>query len=120
MIDRLDDPHKHYKIGLEDFRNIAKRKAYLEAYRDMLNHTDTDHAPWHVIATNDKQQARLEGLRIVAKQVGKGIDIEPLPLDPAIAEAAHELWGWAPGEPHHGAFEHDKDKKKRKKNGHKK
>ena len=36
MIERLDDPHKHYKIGLEDFRNIAKRKQYLEAYDDML------------------------------------------------------------------------------------
>ena len=33
MIDRLSKPHKHYKIGLEDFRNIAKRKEYLEAYR---------------------------------------------------------------------------------------
>lgn len=120
MIDRLNDPHKHYKIGLEDFRNIAKRKAYLEAYRDMLNHTDTDHAPWHVIATNDKQQARLEGLRIIAKQVGKGVDIEPLPLDPAIAEAAHKLWGWTPGEPHQGPLKHGEDKKNRKKNGRKK
>ena len=45
MIDRLDDPHKHYKIGLEDFRNIAKRQAYLEAYDDMLERTDTEHAP---------------------------------------------------------------------------
>ena len=36
MIDRLSKPHKHYKIGLEDFRNIAKRKEYLEAYDDML------------------------------------------------------------------------------------
>ena len=60
----------------------------------MLNHTDTDHAPWHVIATNDKQQARLEGLRPSPSRKNKGIDIEPLPLDPAIAEAAHELWGW--------------------------
>ena len=33
MIDRLSKPHKHYKIGLEDFRNIAKRKEYLEAYQ---------------------------------------------------------------------------------------
>jgi polyphosphate kinase 2 (PPK2 family) len=115
MIDRLNDPHKHYKIGLEDFRNIAKRQAYLEAYRDMLNRTDTDHAPWHVIASDNKQWARLEGLRIVAKQVGKGVDIEPLPLDPAIAGAARELWGWTPGEPLHG-----KGKKKHGKSGHKK
>ncbi|TAJ25046.1 MAG: hypothetical protein EPO67_22020, partial [Reyranella sp.] len=48
MIDRLSKPHKHYKIGLEDFRNIAKRKEYIEAYDDMLERTDTEHAPWHV------------------------------------------------------------------------
>ncbi|MFO1160963.1 MAG: polyphosphate kinase [Reyranellaceae bacterium] len=115
MIDRLNDPHKHYKIGLEDFRNIAKRKEYLEAYRDMLNRTDTDHAPWHVIATDDKQRARLSGLQIIAKQVGNGVDIEPLPLDPEIVKAAREMWGWSPGAPLHG-----KGKKKRKKDGHKK
>lgn len=112
MLDRLNSPHKHYKIGLEDFRNIARRKAYLEAYQDMLDRTDTDHAPWHVIATNDKQLARLEGLRIVVKHVGKGIDIAPLPLDPAIAEAAYELWGWKPGDSPSG-----EGKKNHKKNG---
>ena len=50
-------PHKRYKVGLEDFRNIAKRKQYLEAYDDMLEQTDTDHAPWHVIASR-RQAAR--------------------------------------------------------------
>ena len=61
MIERLEKPHKHYKIGLEDFRNIAKRKQYLEAYDDMLERTDTDYAPWHVIATDNKGHARLDG-----------------------------------------------------------
>jgi polyphosphate kinase 2 (PPK2 family) len=98
MIARLDDPHKHYKIGLEDFRNIAKRKAYIEAYDDMLEHTDTEWAPWHVIATDNKMHARLKGLEIIEKIVGKGIDNLEQPLDPKIAEAAHKLWGWKPGE----------------------
>lgn len=97
MIERLEDPHKHYKIGLEDFRNIGKRKEYLEAYDDMLERTDTEHAPWHVIATDHKAHARLEGLRIVADHISKGVDIAPQPLDPKIVEAAHKLWGWKPG-----------------------
>ncbi|MFZ5781768.1 MAG: polyphosphate kinase 2 family protein [Pseudomonadota bacterium] len=96
MIERLDSPHKHYKIGLEDFRNIAKRKQYLEAYDDMLERTDTEHAPWHVIATDDKLHARLRGLRIIADTVGAGIDVERQTLDPAIARAAFDLWGWTP------------------------
>ena len=96
MIDRLEDPHKHYKIGLEDFRNIARRADYVEAYGDMLERTDTAHAPWHVVASDNKQQARLQGLRIIADQVGQGLDATPPPLDPRIVEAAFKLWGWTP------------------------
>ena len=96
MIDRLNKPHKHYKIGLEDFRNIAKRKEYLEAYDDMLERTDTDDAPWHVVASDNKLHARLTGLRIVADEIGKGVEITQPPLDPKIVEAAFKLWGWKP------------------------
>lgn len=98
MMARLDDPHKHYKIGLEDFRNIAKRKEYIEAYGDMLERTDTDCAPWHVIASNNKMRARLRGLKIVDDIVGKGLNDLQQPLDPKIADAANKLWGWKPGE----------------------
>lgn len=97
MIERLQKPHKRYKVGLEDFRNIAKRKEYLEAYDDMLEKTDTDHAPWHVIASDDKKTARLAGLKCVVDTIGKGVKIEPNELDPRIAAAASELWGWKPG-----------------------
>jgi polyphosphate kinase 2 (PPK2 family) len=96
MIERLEDPHKHYKIGLEDFRNIAKRPQYIEAYDDMLERTDTTHAPWHLIATDHKLLARLRALEIVAQQVGQGIELEEPTLDSAIAEAAFKLWGWRP------------------------
>lgn len=96
MIERLEKPHKHYKVGLEDFRNIAKREKYLEAYDDMLERTDTDHAPWHVIASDDKLHARLKGLHIVAEELGKRTAVTEQKLDPKIARAAFELWGWKP------------------------
>jgi len=63
----------------------------------VLELTDTDHAPWHVIASDNKMRARLKGLKIVEDIVGKGIDDLAQPLDPKIAKAAHELWGWKPG-----------------------
>jgi polyphosphate kinase 2 (PPK2 family) len=109
MIERLEKPHKRYKVGLEDFRNIAKRQAYVEAYHDMLKRTDTDYAPWHVIASDNKMHARLAGLRIVADEAGKGVKHSEQKLDPRIAEAAHKLWGWKLD-----------DGKQGKKNGHKK
>lgn len=97
MIERLEKPHKHYKVGLEDFRNIAKRKQYLEAYDDMLERTDTDYAPWHVIASDNKLHARLKGLEIIAEEAGKGApQVTEQKLDPGIAEAAFRLWGWKP------------------------
>ncbi|HYD06034.1 MAG TPA: polyphosphate kinase, partial [Reyranella sp.] len=96
MIKRLEDPHKHYKVGVEDFRNIAKRKRYIEAYDDMLERTDTEYAPWHVIAHDDKRRARLEGLRIVTDILGKGVKTTPRELEPAVAEGAYKLWGWKP------------------------
>lgn len=94
MIDRLTKPHKRHKVGLEDFRNIAKRKEYLEAYDDMLEKTDTKNAPWHVIASDSKEHARLEGLKIVVEELGRGVELGSRDLDPAVAEAAYKMWGW--------------------------
>jgi polyphosphate kinase 2 (PPK2 family) len=96
MIRRLEKPHKRYKVALEDFRNIAKRKQYLEAYKDMLDKTDTEHAPWHVIASDDKRHARLAGLKIIADELGRGVKISEQQLDPEVARAAYQLWGWKP------------------------
>ena len=64
----------------------------------MLECTDTEWAPWHVIATDNKMRARLQGLKIVENIVGKGVDGLEQPLDARIAEAANKLWGWKPGE----------------------
>ncbi len=94
MIDRLKKPHKRYKIGLEDFRNIAKRKQYLEAYGDMLAKTDTEYAPWNVIASDVKEVTRLSALEIIVNTIGHGRKIDEHELDPKIAEAAFKLWGW--------------------------
>jgi polyphosphate kinase 2 (PPK2 family) len=97
MIGRLNDSSKHYKVGLEDFRNIAKRKRYLEAYDEMLEKTDTDHAPWHVIASDSKKHARLAGLSVIVKQLSRGVKVTEQTLDPAIVEAAGKMWDWKPG-----------------------
>lgn len=94
MIDRLTRPYKRHKVGLEDFRNISKRKEYLEAYDDMLEKTDTKNAPWHVIATDNKKHARLAGLGMIAEELGRGVDLTEHELDPQIAEAAQKMWGW--------------------------
>jgi AMP-polyphosphate phosphotransferase len=96
MIERLSKPHKRYKIGLEDFRNIAKRQEYVEAYDEMLERTDTDYAPWHVIASDNKLLARLTGLKIITDALGEGKALGETDLDPHVVAAAFEMWGWVP------------------------
>ena len=98
MIERMEKPVKRFKVTLEDFRNIEKRDDYIEAFDDMLERTDTDHAPWTVIASDHKWRARLESIEHVVKVLSKGADLDPPPLDPAVIEAARKMWGWQPKE----------------------
>lgn len=96
IIGRLEAPEKRFKVTMEDFRNMKKRAEYLEAFDDMLERTDTDHAPWSVIATDSKRRARIEGIGAVAKALAKGADLVPPALDPEVARAATEQLGWDP------------------------
>ena len=96
IIRRLETPDKRFKVTLDDFRNIRKREKYLDAFDDMLERTDTDDAPWHVLATDSKKRCRVDGVELVADLLGKGADLEPPPVDPAVAEAAREVIGWDP------------------------
>ena len=72
--DRQDNPDKNYKITDEDWRNREKWDAYIQAYEDMLALTDTDHAPWKIIASNDKYFARIEVLKEFIAYVQEQLD----------------------------------------------
>jgi len=66
---REQTPHKRFKITEEDWRNRDKWDDYLKAAADMFKRTDTDYAPWYVIATDDKYLARIEVLKAILKQL---------------------------------------------------
>jgi polyphosphate kinase 2 (PPK2 family) len=74
---RLVHPWKRWKVNEEDFRNRAKRPAYLAAIADMLGNTDTRWAPWRVIDGNDKKAARIAALTHVAEMLAKTVPAEP-------------------------------------------
>ena len=61
--ERAKIPHKQFKITAEDWRNRKNWPAYERAVADMIDHTSTDVAPWHIIASNDKPWARVEALK---------------------------------------------------------
>ncbi|WP_350560719.1 ATPase [Psychrobacter sp. CAL346-MNA-CIBAN-0220] len=60
--DRSETPHKQFKLTDDDWRNRDKWTDYVQAAADMLARTDTEAAPWCVVATNDKRRARLDVL----------------------------------------------------------
>ncbi|WP_435950541.1 ATPase [Psychrobacter sp. DM8] len=66
---REKTPHKQFKLTDDDWRNREKWSEYLQAAADMLARTDTEVAPWHVIATNHKRVARLQVLDHAIEQL---------------------------------------------------
>ena len=69
---REQTPHKRFKITSEDWRNREKWDDYLSAASDMFYLTNTAYAPWHIISTDSKRQARLEIMRALLKQLKTG------------------------------------------------
>jgi polyphosphate kinase len=65
FIVRQIDPVRQWKLSPTDLASLDKWEAYTEAKEAMFLHTDTAHAPWTVIKSNDKKRARLEAIRHV-------------------------------------------------------
>jgi polyphosphate kinase 2 (PPK2 family) len=93
LIQRLRDPLKRWKLSYDDFRNRSRWSDYVEAIEDMFDQTNTRHAPWHVVPSDDKPAARAEALGILAGRLSKGIDLSLPPLDRKIARAALKMLG---------------------------
>lgn len=82
--ERLKDPYKQWKITKDDIRNRSNWDKYIEAVDDMVLQTNTDHCPWHVIETDDKDEAREMILKIITQHCsnyGKWMDEHSAPLN---------------------------------------
>jgi AMP-polyphosphate phosphotransferase len=90
---RLTDPLKRWKLSYEDFRNRLRWKDYEHAIEDMVEKTSTRRVPWHLVPANDKPFGRLAAFRVIVDRLSKGVDLQPRPLDPAVADAATRLLG---------------------------
>ncbi len=65
FLERLDDPKHNWKFSMADIHERGYWKNYMEAYGECLSATSTDHAPWHVVPADDKENARLIVSQIV-------------------------------------------------------
>lgn len=62
------DPVRQWKLSPTDLASLDRWDAYTEAKETMFQHTDTPHAPWAVVKSNDKKRARVEAMRYVLNQ----------------------------------------------------
>ncbi|MFD9378502.1 MULTISPECIES: polyphosphate kinase 2 [unclassified Streptomyces] len=60
---RQVDPVRQWKLSPVDLQSLDRWHDYTTAKVDMFRATDTTHAPWTVVKSNDKRRGRLEAMR---------------------------------------------------------
>jgi polyphosphate kinase 2 len=92
---RQIDPVRRWKLSPMDLESLDKWDEYTEAKEEMFLRTDTDHAPWHTIKSNDKKRARVNALRLFLSLVeydGKDEQVVLQP-DPALVQRGRDAAG---------------------------
>jgi polyphosphate kinase len=56
---RIDDPLRQWKLSPMDVESYGRWYDYSRARDMMLKTTDTEHAPWYIVRSDDKRRARL-------------------------------------------------------------
>ncbi|MFI8002673.1 polyphosphate kinase 2 [Streptomyces sp. NPDC086010] len=90
---RQVDPVRQWKLSPTDIDSLDRWDDYTTAKIDMFRATDTVHAPWTVVKSNDKRRARLEAMRSLLARVdyaAKDADVVGKP-DPLVVGAAATL-----------------------------
>ncbi len=74
---RINDPLRQWKLSPVDLPSRERWYDYSRARDLMLDATDTKHAPWHILHSDDKKRARLNCIAHLLNQ----IPYEKLPRD---------------------------------------
>ena len=69
FLERENDPLKQWKLSWIDVEGLKKWDEYSEAITETLSRTDTKHAPWTVIRSDDKKRARVAAIQTVLNAV---------------------------------------------------
>ena len=69
LLDRLNDPAKHWKFDHADLAERDRWKDYQHAFEDALSATTTSKAPWHIIPADRKYVARALVAEIIVSAI---------------------------------------------------
>jgi len=70
FLDRLDIPAKLWKFSMSDVTERARWDRYQAVYQDILRHTSSPIAPWHVVPADHKWFARV----VIGSTIVKALD----------------------------------------------
>jgi PPK2 family polyphosphate:nucleotide phosphotransferase len=70
FLERLEKPEKNWKFSASDVVERKQWREYMRAYEEMIQHTATADAPWHVVPADHKWFTRL----VVAATVVDALD----------------------------------------------
>ncbi len=65
---RQIDPVRRWKLSPMDLASLDRWDDYTEAKEATFRQTDSDHAPWITVKSNDKKRARLNAMRYFLQQ----------------------------------------------------
>ncbi len=71
LLERLDDPAKHWKFSVSDVSERAHFEAYQHAYEEALTATSTAWAPWYVVPADHKYLMRALVAGVLAGALGQ-------------------------------------------------
>jgi polyphosphate kinase 2 len=66
---RITDPLRQWKLSPMDLQSYARWYDYSRARDLMLDATDTEISPWHILRSDDKKRARLNGISHILSQI---------------------------------------------------
>jgi polyphosphate kinase 2 len=88
---RIDDPLRQWKLSPMDLPSRSKWYEYSRARDLMLEATDTRHAPWYILRSDDKKRARLNGLDHILKLIPhKAVQREKVKLPKRSMKGAYD------------------------------
>jgi PPK2 family polyphosphate:nucleotide phosphotransferase len=67
FLSRLEEPDKNWKFSQADLKERQHWSSYMRAYEDMIRHTATDCAPWHIVPADHKWFTRLVVAEVIVE-----------------------------------------------------
>ncbi|OWV91311.1 polyphosphate kinase [Rhizobium sp. N122] len=66
---RIDDPRRQWKLSPMDVESYQRWWDYTRAYDEMLRMTDSNHAPWWVVPSDDKKRGRVNCISHILQSI---------------------------------------------------